>query len=487
MELALSLDRTAAVPLYQQLAEALRQAVLYKRLKPHQQLPPSRVLAQSLAISRVTVTQSYDQLVSEGYLETRPGAGTFVCGQLPEAYLQTDAVEQSLAAPGEPPQLSRFAMNLQGVPHLQGPQPPCRISFRYGNPSTDAFPMTRWRRLLARHCHHAPDRLHYSTVGAGYLPLRQAIADYLGRSRAVQCRPEQVIIVNGSQQALDLIARLTLDPGDWVAMEDPGYLGARYCFSGQGANLQPIPVDADGLDVAVLRQCRQPFKLLYITPSHQFPTGATLSLARRLALLQWAGETGTLILEDDYDGDYRYGDRPIPALQGLDRRQTVIYVGTFSKTLFPALRLGYLVVPPAWIPLVSRAKWLCDRQSPLLEQYALTDFLTEGHFERHIRRMRHRYDQRRQVLVQALRDGFGDLATLMGANAGIHLMVRLETPWPDPVVVQRAAQGDVGISSARGYYLTPPQSGQFIFGYSQLDAAQIAQGIQTLAQVLHSP
>jgi GntR family transcriptional regulator/MocR family aminotransferase len=194
-----------------------------------------------------------------------------------------------------------------------------------------------------------------------------------------------------------------------------------------------------------------------------------------------------LILEDDYDGDYRYGDRPIPALQGLDRRQTVIYVGTFSKTLFPALRLGYLVVPPAWIPLVSRAKWLCDRQSPLLEQYALTDFLTEGHFERHIRRMRHRYDQRRQVLVQALRDGFRDRATLMGANAGIHLMVRLETPWPDPVVVQRAAQGDVGISSAQGYYLTPPQSGQFIFGYSQLDAAQIAQGIQTLAQVLHSP
>ncbi|MDB9527027.1 PLP-dependent aminotransferase family protein [Oscillatoria sp. CS-180] len=483
MDLALSLDRTCAVPLYQQLAEELRQAVLQKRLKPNQKLPPSRVLAQSLEISRVTVTQSYDQLVSEGYLETRQGAGTFVCNQLPETYLQAEAIEQDTAVSTMPTQLSRLGMELLKVQQLEGPQPQHAINFRYGNPATDLFPLTLWRRLLARHCRTSSTGLNYSSDAAGYLPLRQAIADYLGRSRAVQCRPEQVIIVNGSQQALDIIARLTLDAEDWVAMEDPGYLGARYCFAGR-ANLQPIPVDAAGLDVEALSQYSQPFKLLYVTPSHQFPTGVTLSLPRRLALLQWAQQTGTLILEDDYDGEYRYGDRPIPALQGLDCNHTVIYVGTFSKILFPALRLGYLVVPKDWIPLVSRTKWLCDRQSPLLEQYALADFFAEGHFERHIRRMRHFYNQRRQVLVNALKDQFGDRVMILGENAGIHLMVKFETTLSDEDVIQQAASVDVGVISAQGYYLTAPKTGKFIFGYAQLSEAQIEQGIQALARVL---
>ncbi|NEQ98316.1 MAG: PLP-dependent aminotransferase family protein [Cyanothece sp. SIO2G6] len=484
MDLVLSLDRTATVPLYQQLAEELRSAVLQHRLQPNQKLPPSRILAQSLAISRVTVTQSYDQLVSEGYLETRRGAGTFVCAQLPEIYLNADAVEPQPSASSELIHLSRFGSDLLAARRLEGPSPQARISFRYGNPATGLFPMALWRRLLARHCHTAPTLMNYSADVAGYLPLRQAIAQYLSRSRAVRCCPEQVIMVNGSQQALDLIARLTLDPEDWVAMEDPGYLGARYCFMGQGANLQPIPVDAAGLEVEALQQCPQSFKFVYVTPSHQFPTGATLSLVRRLALLQWAQHTGTLILEDDYDGEYRYGDRPIPSLQGLDRHNTVIYVGTFSKILFPGLRIGYLVVPIAWIPLVRQAKWLCDRQSAMLEQYALTDFFTEGHFERHIRRMRHLYNQRRQILVTALREYFGDKVTILGENAGIHLMTKLDTPLADEAVIQRAASVDVGVISAQGYYLKTPKSGEFIFGYSQLDEMEIEQGIRRLAQVL---
>ena len=209
-------------------------------------------------------------------------------------------------------------------------------------------------------------------------------------------------------------------------------------------------------------------------------------LSRRLALLQWSHQTGTLILEDDYDGEYRYGDRPIPALQGLDRHNTVIYVGTFSKVLFPSLRIGYLVVPMAWIPLVSRAKWLCDRHSSTLEQYALTDFFTEGHFERHIRRMRHLYNQRRQVLVKALQEHFGSGVMILGENAGIHLMVKLKTALSDDEVIQRAARVDVGVISAQGYYLRTPKTGEFIFGYAQLDETQILQGIQKLAQVLSS-
>jgi GntR family transcriptional regulator / MocR family aminotransferase len=484
MDLVLTLDRTSEVPLYQQLAEELRHAVLQKRLKPNQKLPASRVLAKSLSISRATVTQSYEQLVSEGYFEAHCGSGTFVCARLPDEYLQAQSIDRSSLASPTLPKLSRFGSNLLAVDRLQSPKLQAEISFRFGSPATDQFPIELWRRLLSRHCHNSGALLNYMADAAGYLPLRTAIADYLSRSRAVRCSAEQVIIVGGSQQALDLIARLMIDPGDWVAIENPGYLGARHCFQGQGANLQSVSVDVEGLEVETLSQYPHPFKLLYVTPSHQFPTGVTLSLSRRLALLQWAQQTGTLILEDDYDGEYRYGDRPIPALQGLDGSNSVIYVGTFSKILFPSLRVGYLVVPTVWMPIVSRAKWLCDRQSPTLEQYALTDCITEGHFERHIRRMRHLYDHRRQTLVKALNDYFGDRVTILGENAGIHLMAKLETALPDEVVIQKAANVAVGLTSARGYYLTTPKTGEFIFGYAQLNEAQIDRGIQKLSQVL---
>lgn len=254
-------------------------------------------------------------------------------------------------------------------------------------------------------------------------------------------------------------------------------------MTGQGAKLQPVRVDAEGLNVEALAQYHRPFKLLYLTPSHQFPTGATLSLSRRLALLQWAKQTGTLILEDYYDSEFRYGDRPIPALQGLERNHSAIYVGTFSKTLFPSLRIGYLVVPQRWISLVSRAKWLCDQQSPLLEQYALTDFIVEGHLERHIRRMRHLYNQRRQVLVKILNNTFGDQVMILGENAGIHLMAKIKNSLPDEILIQRAASVGVGLISAQNYYLKEPKTGEFIFGYTQLDEMQIEKGIQRLSDI----
>lgn len=485
MDLVISLDLTSTVPLYQQLAEELRQAVLQRRLKPNQKLPPSRVLAKALGVSRATVTQSYEQLLSEGYFESCRGSGTFVCHQLPDEDLKPESTRQQQdSGEPEPTRLSRFGSEVLAVNQLEVSDPQAEISFRFGCPAAEQFPMTLWRRLLSRHCDNSSALLNYSPDAAGYMPLRTAIADYLGRSRAVQCTAEQVIIVNGSQQALDLIARLTIDPDDWVAVEDPGYLGARHCFKAQGARLQAVSVDSEGLDVEALSQCRQPFKLLYVTPSHQFPTGVTLSLSRRLSLLQWAQQTGTLILEDDYDSEYRYGDQPIPALQGLDQNHTVIYVGTFSKILFPSLRIGYLVVPPAWIPLVSRAKWLCDRQSPTLEQCALADCMTEGHFERHIRRMRQLYDQRRQVLVQALNHHLGSRVTILGEKAGLHLMARVETVLPDEAVIQKAAALGVGIISAQDYYLTTPKTGEFIFGYAQLDQTQIEQGVQKLSQLL---
>ncbi|MDJ0743111.1 MAG: PLP-dependent aminotransferase family protein [Xenococcaceae cyanobacterium MO_167.B27] len=485
MDLAIHLDSTSKIPLYQQLTEKIRGAVLEGRLKPNQKLPSSRSLAKSLTISRSTVTQSYEQLESEGYLETRHGSGTYVCHQIPDEWLKSQPIEPVTSKIAKASTLSQLGKSLISIESLELSEPDYAISFSYGNPASKYFPMEQWRKILARHCQNSPALLNYAADAAGYFPLRVEIANYLGRSRAVRCTPEQVIIVNGSQQALDLIARGILDSGDWVAMEDPGYLGARHCFMGQCANLQPIAVNSDGLDVEVLSQYHQKFKLVHVTPSHQFPTGVTMSLPQRIALLQWAQKTDSLIIEDDYDSEYRYGEQPIPALQGMDRSQSVIYIGTFSKILFPSLRIGYLVVPPSLISLVTTAKWLCDRFSPILEQYALTDWMGEGHFERHIRRMRHIYDLRRQTLVKALKEYFGSRVTIFGENAGIHLMVKIETVLPDDIVIEKAAAAGIGLISARGYYLQPPQhQGEFIFGYAQLEESEIEQGILKLSQIL---
>lgn len=484
MDLAIYLNRTSAIPLYQQLTAKIRNAVLEGRLKPKQKLPSSRSLAKSLTISRSTVTLCYEQLESEGYLITKMGSGTYVCHQIPDQWLKSQPIEpvtnKAIANP-----LSNFAQNLNAINRLSIAEPDLEISFRYGNPAHKYFPIHEWRKLMTRHCQNSPELLNYFADAAGYFPLRQEIANYLGRSRAVHCTPEQVIITNGSQQALDLIARLLLDPGNWIAVEEPGYLGARCCFQGQFAQIQPIKVNSVGLDVEELNNCQQDFKLVYVTPSHQFPTGVTMSLSQRIALLQWAEKTNTFIIEDDYDSEYRYRSQPIPALQGMDRAGSVIYIGTFSKILFPSLRIGYLVVPVNLIPIFSKAKWLCDRFCPILEQYALTDWIRLGHFERHIRRMRQLYNLRRQALITAFDQYFGDRVTILGENAGIHLMAKINTALPDQAITEIAAAAGIGLISARGYYLQPQHQGEFVFGYGQLEIAEINRGIFKLSQILN--
>ncbi len=297
----------------------------------------------------------------------------------------------------------------------------------------------------------------------------------------MHCDPNRVLVVSGSQQAIDLVARLLLDRGDAVALEDPGYLGARQAFLAQGAALYPVPVDESGIVVEVLAKATLPVKLVYVTPSHQFPTGAVLSLSRRLELLAWAQKTGTLIVEDDYDSEYRYGESPIPALQELDG--SVIYVGTFSKVLFPALRVGYLVLPPDLVRVFCHAKWLVDRQSPLLEQYVLTDFITEGHLERHIRRMRNLYDRRRQSLVRPLAQYLPHQVKILGENAGIHIMIQISAALSDEEVLHRAARLGVGLTAANAYYLGGSK-GQFVLGYAELNEKQIEEGIYKLSQAL---
>ncbi len=485
MELAITLDSHASLPLHQQLYEKLRQAILTGRLLSRQKVPSTRSLAQSLQISRTTVTQSYERLLSEGYLETIVGSGTYVCAQLPDDLLNSTPVAVESNPNPLPIQLSHYGDRLSQTPFTLQPGLSLPISFRYGKPALQHFPIALWRKLLSRYCMANSGWLDYATDFQGLGPLRQAIAGYLARARAVQCNPEQIILTNGTQQALDLVMRLLINPGDGIAFEDPGYLSARRVFLSHGAELLPVPVDESGLMVPKLASLdSDSLRLVYVTPSHQFPTGSILSLSSRLELLAWAQQHHSLILEDDYDSEYRYGDRPIPALQGLDQNHCVIYIGTFSKVLFPSLRIGYLVVPQLLVSLFAQAKWLSDRQLPTLEQQVLAEFIEAGHLESHIRKMRSHYDQLRQTLVEALKTHFGAHAVIFGEKAGIHVMVKLDTPWADADVIERAAKVGVGLMSAQPHYLNPGDRGEFIFGYGELDEDQIAAGINRLAQVL---
>lgn len=416
------------------------------------------------------------------------GSGTFVGAQLPDDLLHSASPPSAKKIARLSIKLSHYGAQLAELSIPETVEPDAPISFRYGRPAFDQFPMQLWRKLLSRHLRSSLDWLDYATDPLGHRPLREAIARYLSRSRAVQCEPDQILIVNGTQQALDLIARLLANPGETIAVEEPGYLGVRqHTFLAREAKLLPIRVDELGLVVEQLATFPSDnIKLVYVTPSHQFPTGAVLSLQRRLELLFWAQQTGAMIIEDDYDSEYRYEGQPIPALYGLDSSSTVIYIGSFSKMLFPSLRIGYLVLPHQWVPVFARAKWLVDRQLPLLEQYVLADFIEEGHLERHLRRMRLHYDDKRQVLVQALKVHLGERATILGENAGIHLMVRLHTNLSDEEIICRASQMGVGIVTAKPYYLQAAPTKEFLFGYSALTVQQLQEGIRRLADILAS-
>jgi GntR family transcriptional regulator/MocR family aminotransferase len=390
----IALDTTSAVPLYRQLYDRLRLAILRGQLATGVRLPATRTFADQLGISRNTVYLAYQQLLAEGYLTSKVGYGTSVARVIPETLLTLPSPSRERALAREDTvrsRLSRRGMNMARLPAMPGPSVPSEPgkppAFRAGVPALDLFPYQIWAQMVARRVRHSLQDASDNQDPAGYRPLREAIAAHIGVTRGVRCTADQVIVVSGAQAALDLAARILLDPGDLAWIEDPGYPGARGALAGAGAQLVPIPVKADGLEVRVGRVRCPGARLVYVTPSHQFPLGVTMSLAQRLALLEWANQAGAWILEDDYDSEYRFSGRPLEALQGLDGTGHVIYMGTFSKVLFPALRLGYLVVPPDLTEAFVAVRLFVDRHVPILEQMALADFITEGHFTRHIRRM----------------------------------------------------------------------------------------------------
>lgn len=474
--LHLNLDRTHSIPLYRQIIQQIQAKVLHGELEPGAQLSSSRQLAKDCGVARITVTQAYEQLLAEGYLVSRPGAGVFVANELP------------LLAEKRPftPQLSEWGSRILATVPTELPvsnRP--AIDFGIGRSFAQIFPYDVWRRLLARYLSTDDAMLsRYGSV-AGFLPLRQALADYLAQYRGINCTPEQVVIVSGAQQVLDILARLLLKPGDEVLVETPGYVVAFDLFRAYGARLTALPVDDDGFPVEKIPANNQA-RLAFVTPTHQFPRGGTMSLPRRLQLLQWAQQRDGLIIEDDYDGDLRYNGRSQSALQGLDEDGRVVYLGTFSKVLFPALRLAYVVLPPVLVEPFVRAKSLIGRGSPTLTQAAIADFITEGYFERHLGRLRQVYGERRQALVTALARYLPEQVRFASVAAGLHVMLLLDAECDETAVVQQAAAVDVGVYPGAPYHLEKPAPPSILLGFSGLSETEIEEGVRRLAKVIRS-
>jgi GntR family transcriptional regulator/MocR family aminotransferase len=478
----IAIDNHADTPMYRQLYDWFRKAIISGQLRSGQRVPSTRNLAAELKVSRIPVLNAYEQLFAEGYLETFLGAGTCVARSIPDdaltptnskAHLKRDGITELGLR-----RMSRRAAALTQLPtqswlNIVG-------AFRVSLPALEHFPIGVWSKLVARHSRE-PSR---GTMGygdaMGNLPFREAVAEYLGAVRGVRCTASQIMVTTGSQQGLHLCAQVLLDPRDCVWVEEPGYASARQAFIAAGAQLIPVPVDLEGMNIArVGRRDHNP-RAVYITPSHQYPLGMTMSATRRILLLNSAAQSGAWIIEDDYDSEYRFGSHPIASLQGLDTDGRVIYVGTFSKVMFPALRLGYVVVPNDLIPAFAAARDAADVFSSTLYQLVLTDFIREGHLARHIRRTRMLYMERRKVLVNAIQAQMGDMLDVLGAEAGMHLVARLPAGRNDLEVSRRAAQLGISATPLSTCYLKPPARGGLILGYGGANLQQIHDGVSKL-------
>ena len=465
-------------PLSRQIYLWFRQAILRGVMSNLERLPSTRELAEQLHVSRTVVVLAYEQLLAEGFVVGRGGSGTYVAEGLETSRPGSRASRAKV-------RLSRFGRSVEAAaPKVDFPgrrSPSLRYDFSYGRSDVEIFPFEMWRRMLLRQARKATVRdLDYGPAG-GSAALREAISVHLRRSRAVICDPAQVIVVSGSQQALDLIARVLIERGDRVALEDPCYEGTGEVLRTAGARLLPVPVDRDGLNPAKLPEGA---RMAFVTPSHQFPTGAILPLPRRLALVDWARRTDALVVEDDYDGEFRYEEQPLQSLQGLDGEGRVIYIGTFSRTVFSALRIGYLIVPKPLICVFTSAKWLCDRHTATLEQETLAEFIASGMYERHLRRVRRRNAARRDVLLDAIARHLGDRVEVTGYGSGAHIVLWPSARIAENTVIERAAARGVGIYGIAPYFLTPTSRRGLMLGYSRMKEADIREGVRRLSEVL---
>ncbi len=472
----IGVDRRSRTPLHRQLYEGYRDAIVDGRLRAGERLPSSRNLAVQLGISRIPVVGAFEQLLAEGYIESRVGSGSYVAEVQKEPSFRSPSAP-ARPVPSGPRRVSRASERIEPQPQVWAGG---RGAFRLSEPALDHFPTQRWAALLARHARTPPTELLAYGDPMGLGVLREALAEYLRTSRGVRCEARQVMVVSGSQQALELSARVLLDPGDPVWMEEPGYVGARNAFALAGARMVPVPVDDEGLDVSAgISRCAEA-RAAYVTPSHQYPLGMTMTASRRLRLLDWARRSGAWLIEDDYDSEYRYEGPPVAALQGLDRDARVIYIGTFSKVLFPALRVGYMVLPEDLVERFARVRDTVDVFPPTLVQAALADFINEGHFGRHLRRMRVLYGERRTALVSALTEQLGDAVRILGAEAGMHLVAALKGAPPDREISERAARQGVWAMPLSTCFLEKPTAQGLVLGYGGTGASRMRAAVTRL-------
>jgi GntR family transcriptional regulator/MocR family aminotransferase len=474
-------ERTDGAPLFRQIYLQVRAAILARRLRPGAKLPSSRALADELGVARTSVVQAFEQLLAEGYVVGRIGAGTFIASDLPEP---VDGARRRRAArparPAPPIPARPFPQFAEAI--VEGADRP----FNAGRSLVDARTVEIWRRLTIRSCRDF-DPVHLGYSDARGLPeLREAVAEYLRAARAVRCAPDQILITSGTQHGIDLAMRVLLSPGDTVWVEDPGYPMTHGALAAMGLRLAPVPVDAQGIDVAAGIRRAPAARAAFVTPSHQFPLGVVLSMARRLELLAWARETGAWIVEDDYQSEFRYGGRPLAALQGLDDAERVIYVGTFNKALFPGLRLGYLVVPRPLLRDMVGARHLMDRQPSTLHQSVVAAFLREGYFSAHVRRMRELYRGQRDALVETLRRRAGDALDVALPDQGMHLLARLAKGLSERAIARAALDRGVVVRPLSPMYREAPSRAGFLLGFTGYPKAVIVPAAAKLAAVVRS-
>jgi len=479
----IAIDRKGPKALHRQIYEAYRAAIVERRLRSGQRIPSSRMLASELRVSRIPVLNAYAQLLAEGYFATRVGSGTFVCSSLPDQPTprRPRSIRSGSARPGPRPVSLRSAILPPGESALwlRG-----RGAFSVGQVAFDQFPSQVWSQLVVRQSRSKETSSLCYGDAMGSENLREAIATYLRTARAVRCEAHQIMIVSGSQQALDIAARVLLDPGNQVWIEEPGYSFARDVMAAAGCFLVPVAVDDQGLDVAAgTKRCRKA-RAVYVTPSHQFPLGVTMSASRRLQLLDWAQSSGSWIIEDDYDSEYRYESMPIASLQGLDNNARVIYIGTLSKVLFPSLRLGYLVIPSDLVDRFLTVRRAMDLAPPRFLQAVVADFIREGHFARHLRRMRMLYRERRSALVHSLTQELGSTVQVLGGDAGMHVTVTLPKKRRDLELAVRAARENLWLWPLSSCYLGEASCHGFILGFGNTAIEEIPRAVRRLRKLL---
>jgi GntR family transcriptional regulator / MocR family aminotransferase len=479
----IAVDRRAANPLHKQIYDGFRTAIVRGNLRPGQRVPSSRTLAVELGISRIPVLNAYAQLLAEGYFESRKGAGTFISKSLPESLtIFRDRMPKPAVANAGPRPVARRTLLLSS--YQREPWSAGWGAFGVHQPAFDRFPFPIWSSLIMRHCRSPHLSAIHNIDHLGSERFREAICTYLRTARAVQCEPRQVMVVSGSQQALEISARVLLGTGSHIWMEEPGYRLARRVFQGADCHLVPVPVDEDGMIVSAGIKRSPKARAVYVTPSHQYPLGSTMSASRRMQLLNWAQSAGAWIIEDDYDSEYRFESAPISSLQGLDRNARVIYIGTFSKVLFPSLRLGYIVIPADLVGHFVAVRSAMDIFPPYLLQEALTDFMREGHFARHIRKMRLLYSQRRTALVDSIRDQLGPELEVHGAQAGMHLAVTLPTGLSDVEIATRAASEGLWLWPLSPSYLGKSPRQGFVLGFGNTPADEMPRAVSQLRALL---